>query len=132
MLSNCPNLAKILFVQWVALFGRHVYFRSNYISCRRPGPGRGPAGSRGTPLLSLAERDGNEGAGEKASGRLPGERASSSTRSIPVHPGERGRPGDPAPHPCACPHLPHGVIQLVYLTCQPFREDILILSLFSG
>lgn len=46
MLGNCPNLAKILFVQRVALRGRHVYFRSNYLGCPWPGPGPGPAGSR--------------------------------------------------------------------------------------
>lgn len=45
-LGNCPNLAKILFVQRVALRGRHVYFRSNYLGCPWPGPGPGPAGSR--------------------------------------------------------------------------------------
>lgn len=132
MLGNCPNLAKILFVQRVTLLGQHVYFRSNYIGCPWPGPGRGPAGSRGTPLLSLAGKDGNEGAGKKASGCLPGEHAPSSARSIPTSPGEQGGPGDPAPHPRACPHLPRGVIRLVSAPCRAFREGILIISLFSA
>ena len=106
MLGNCPNLAKILFVQWVAPLGRHVYFRSNYIGCPWSGLGRGPAGSRGMLLLSLAGRAGNEGAGKKASGRLPGERDSSSARSIPACPGSKGGRGTPHPIPTAAPTYP--------------------------
>lgn len=120
MLGDCPNLAKILFVQRVALLGRHVYSRSNYIGRPWPGPGRGPAGSRGMLLLSLAGSDGNEAAGGKASSRLPGEHAPSSAGTILVCPGEQGWPGEPAPHPRACPHLPHGAIQLVYLKASAF------------
>lgn len=86
--GDCPNLAKIRFGRWVALLWPRVYFRSNYIGCPWPGPG--PAGSQGTPLLSLAGRDGNEAAGKKASGRLPGERGHG--RSIPA---------DRAPPPCS-------------------------------
>jgi len=82
-LGNCPNLAKILFVQRVA---RHVRFGSNSLGCPWPGPG-----SWGTPLPWLAGRDGDERAGEQASGRLPGERAASS-RSIPTPRGPRAGP----------------------------------------
>lgn len=55
VLGNCPNLAKILFVQRVALRGRHVYFRSNYLGCPWPGPGPGPAGAGSAAFMAGGE-----------------------------------------------------------------------------
>lgn len=62
------------------------------------------------PLLSLAGRDGNEAAGKKASGRLPGERG---------HGGASLWTGHPLP-------------TAPWFICQPFREGIFIGSLLVG